>query len=136
MAANTVNSIGENALIDSILDGSVTEIVDDRVTRIGEYALSARKSLVKADFPNVTSIGKYAFSSCTAFTTLILRSTTMVTLDLEYIFMGAPDVTVGVYVPSALVNTYKADSKWKTVLANDNPVTKIYAIESYPNICG
>ena len=88
--------------------------------------------LTTADFPVAESIGNTAFNNCSALTTLILRSGTMATLSNTNAFNGTPikSGTGYIYVPAALVDTYKAATNW-TAYAN-----QIRAIEDYPDICG
>jgi hypothetical protein len=110
----------------------LSDIDFSELTTIGNYSLSGCKELVKADFPKVTKIGTYAFNKCTAMTALILRSPTVATLgntaalDVTPIKSG----TGYIYVPSALVDSYKAASNWSTYAA------QIRAIEGYPDITG
>ena len=66
---NTVDSIGDEALTSSIIDRSITEILDNYVTSIGGNAFSGCSSLTTADFPAATSIGSSAFQSCSKLTT-------------------------------------------------------------------
>jgi hypothetical protein len=56
----------------------------------------------------------------------------MATLYNNEVFTSTPiaDGTGYIYVPAALVDTYKADSNW-SVYEN-----QIRAIEDYPDICG
>ena len=151
---STVDSIGDEALINSIIERSITEIHDNYVTSIGTcafrtcnaltkadfqeatniggYAFYECSALTTADFPAATSIGDYAFQLCSALTTLILRSETMATLSYTRAFTSTPIAsgTGYIYVPAALVDSYKAATNWST-FAN-----QIRAIEDYPEICG
>ena len=151
---NTVDSIGDEALTSSIIDRSITEILDNYATSIGIYAFYNCTALTTADFQAVKSIGNYAFSSCaklttvnfpvatsigdsafngcTALTTLILRSGTMATLSSTNAFNNTPIAsgTGYIYVPAALVDSYKAANKWSTY------ANQFRAIEDYPEICG
>ena len=160
---NTVDVIGDEALADSIIDRSITEIADNYATQIGRHAFLGCSQLIKvdfpmvlsiddsafcncaklttvnfplvtsiksyafegcraittADFPLVTSIGSSAFYKCSALTTLILRSGNTCTLSSVY---GLADTTVAsgtgyIYVPRALVYTYKAATNWSTYAA-------------------
>ena len=69
---NTVSVIGDMALTDSILDESITEIVDEYVTTLKPYAFGGCASLTKAVFKNVTSMGTEVFANCSALTELQL----------------------------------------------------------------
>lgn len=98
------------------------------VTSIGNQAFQLCKGIVKLDFPIVTSIGSNAFANCKSLTALILRSPTMCTAARNTILSGTP-IRSGdgyIYVPAALVDTYKADSVWKGYYAN-----KFRALEDY-----
>ena len=129
---NTVDIVGDEALTASIVDRSITEIADNLVTSIGQYAFYGCSALTTADFPMATRIGSYAFRSCSNLTTLILRSETMCTLSGTNAFNNTPIAsgTGYIYVPRALVDSYKAASNWST-FAN-----QFRAIEDYPDICG
>ena len=81
----------------------------------------------------VTSIGTYAFYSCSALVTVILRYTDAVcTLAGTNAFTSTPIAsgTGYIYVPSALIDSYKAATNWSTY------ADQIRAIEDYPDICG
>lgn len=100
---------------------------------IGNYSFYGCKKLVTVDFPKVTKIGTYAFNAATAMTALILRSSTVATLSGTNAFGGGHKVASGsgyIYVPRALVNSYKSASNWSTYS------DQIRAIEDYPEITG
>lgn len=85
--------------------------------------------LEKADFHAATSFGTQVFSRCYKLRALVIRTETMCTLsnsDIDFFFSGIPYI----YVPSSLVETYKADSAWS------NFSSYFRAIEDYPDICG
>jgi hypothetical protein len=65
-------------------------------------------------------------------TTVILRVNKVCTLANVSAFNNTPikNGSGYVYVPSALVDSYKAASNWSTYAA------QIRAIEDYPEICG
>lgn len=89
-------------------------------------------SLRKLDL-GVTATLWGAFQNCTALETLILRKTDSICkLKVANCFNTTPIKTgTGyIYVPSALVNSYKAATNWSTY------ADKIRAIEDYPDICG
>ena len=181
----TVDTIGDEALTNSIIDRSIAEIADDISTSIGDYAfLSCSKlttasfkkvtsvgkgafeycfklitadfpvatnikpdafskceelttvnfpavtsigsnafaycyKLTAVDFPSVTKIATYAFTSCSALTALILRSEAITDLWDAKAFGSTPIAsgTGYIYVPSSLVDSYKADAVWSTYAA-------------------
>lgn len=70
---NTIDALGDDAVIDSIIDRTITEFKDDVVTTLGIFkndwnTFNSCKNLTKVECPNVTEICKGAFSNCTALT--------------------------------------------------------------------
>ena len=63
---NTVDVIGDEALTDSIIDRTITEFMDDRVTVIGNNAFHGCSELAELDTPNVTRVYTRAFRGCTS----------------------------------------------------------------------
>lgn len=94
----SVNLPSDAAVIDGIIDSTLTSLRSDTVTAVGEYALAYRKNLVSVDLPsvvsvagqglarnnalrevnlpNVTSLGDYAFDNDKALETIILPKLT------------------------------------------------------------
>ena len=97
-------------------------------TRIGNEAFQFCGKLTTADFPVATSIGNKAFQSCGKLQSFILRNTEQVcTLSNTYAFNSTP-ITSGtgyIYVPRALVDSYKAATNWSTY------ADQIRALEDY-----
>lgn len=89
-------------------------------------------NLHTADFGAVNNIKTYIFSSCSKLTTLILRGSTVCTLGGTNSFTSTPIAsgTGYIYVPKALVDSYKAATNWSTY------ADQFRAIEDYPEICG
>ena len=102
------------------------------VTSIESGAFEGCRAITTADFPLVTSIAKTAFVRCSALTALILRSGTMCTLSHSNALDGTAIAsgTGYIYVPRALIDTYKAATNWSTYAA------QFRAIEDYPEITG
>lgn len=78
---NTVDTVGDEALVLSIIDRTITEIADSITTSIGRYAFCKCSKLTSVDFPNVTSISEYAFAFCTAFTEFVYKNDTPIFID-------------------------------------------------------
>lgn len=102
---------------------------------IDNYAFYQCSSLEVLDLPSVTYIGNksnsnynYVFTYCNKLKALILRSPTMCELNTNTnVFTNTP-ITSGsgyIYVPSALLQTYKANAKWSSYSS------KFRALENY-----
>ncbi|MBQ3147302.1 MAG: leucine-rich repeat protein [Oscillospiraceae bacterium] len=139
-----------------VVERTITTLVNDQITKINAYGLAYCTKLVElklskctflngyglyhctsltiVDFANHLSIEHSAFSGCGNLSTVILRSNTMSSLSSnnQSVFTNTliADGTGHIYVPAALVDTYKADNNW-SIYAN-----QIRAIEDYPDICG
>ena len=89
--------------------------------------------LVSADLSKASGLYSGAFRDCPKLVTVILRKVDGIcTLGSTDTFKNTPieSGTGYVYVPAALVDSYKAATNW-TVYAD-----QIRAIEDYPGICG
>lgn len=195
---NTIDVLGDDAVIDSIIQKTITEFKDNRVQTVGQYAFfqcisldtvdlpnatkietyafSGCSALESVDIPSVTAIGTYAFQKCTALTevclplvsdriiytfhectnlakadlpcvtsigaetfskcdalaALILRADKVCTLAHTNAFRYTRIESGNgyVYVPKALIDSYKAATNWSTY------ANQIRAIEDYPEITG
>lgn len=183
---NTIDVLGDDAVIDSIIDRSITEFKDNVITKIGNYVFSNCAALETVDLPNVTGLSAYLFSGCTALKSVTLSKITGIGAYSESFRLSCPNAwfkfplltSVGyyglrdctvfafecsskvtfengtnpfgnlghlilrsetmcvakgstlpnanyVYVPSALVDTYKAATNWSAY------ADKFKAIEDY-----
>lgn len=96
--------------ISTLIDGTLTEITSD-VTSIRDYAFYGCSSITGVMFPLVTSIGAYAFYGCTSLVALyigIASDTVCTLLDSNAI----PSSVTDIYVPEALVDSYKVATNW------------------------
>ena len=95
---------------------SLTSINFPAVTSIGGSAFQNCSGLISADFSLASSIGSSAFRRCFGLTSLILRKTdTICTLSNNGIANTPIASGTGyIYVPRALVDTYKAATNWST----------------------
>ena len=124
--ANTRDTLGDQATLDGLVNGTLTELEEDVVTSLPSYALHKNTHIETLKFPNVTSISGNAFNGCSALKHLVLGSSTKCALSATSAFTGTPiSLTKGaIYVPEGLVSTYKADSYWKNYF--------ITSVENYP----
>ena len=100
---------------------------------VGNYAFRKCSALKKIDMQQIYTINVYAFYECTNLETVILRKTDGVcTLSATNVFQMTKisDGVGHIYVPAALVDSYKSQTNWSTYAA------QIRAIEDYPEITG
>lgn len=114
---------------------NLKEVILPALTGVPSYCFSGCTSLKRVDFSNLASgIAGMGFQNCSALETLIIRNTTLTAAPtiLSNVFSGSGIATgLGyIYVPSALVNTYKAATNWSIV------ASQIRAIEDYPSVTG
>lgn len=103
------------------------------IRTVGNYAFRKCGALTKIDLQQTYNINVYAFYECSNLETIILRQT-----DKPCTLSGAnalqktkiADGTGYIYVPSALVESYKTATNWATY------ANQFRAIEDYPDICG
>ena len=116
ISSSSVTSIGDSAFRNC---SSLTTVDFPVATSIGSYAFSSCRSLTTVDFSVVTSIGTYAFNSCRVLKSLLLRGNNVCTLSSTNAFSSTP-IKFGtgyIYVPSALIEQYKAATNWSTYSA-------------------
>lgn len=112
--------------------GKIKKGTFPNVTSVGENAFRGDSSLQQLDFSVCATIYQLAFISCTNLNVIIFRSPTVITLKNSNAFSSTPIAsgTGYVYVPSALVDSYKAATNWSTY------ANQFRAIEDYPEITG
>ena len=106
------------------------------------YAFSGCARLETADFSVPKAVNAWAFGNCYSLKALILRKETAVTLSSTnalgncYHLLGTGNTTYNpdgladgyIYVPSALVDTYKAATNWSTY-ANQFRALEDYTVD-------
>lgn len=112
--------------------GALTSIVFPNVTAIEAYAFQNCKQLALVDFSQLQSTTAYSFKGDTAMRAIILRNSEVAPAAAAKGFSSFLSILddLYLYVPAALVDSYKAATSWAT---NAN---KIRAIEDYPDITG
>ena len=136
-----VKTIADNAFNGCSI---IPSIVLPSLTTGNSYMFRYCYALKTVDMPKITNIVANMFGDCRVLTTLILRSSTLCTLantsafsncyhltgttNSQYNPNGAKDCYI--YVPAALIDSYKAASNWSTY------ASQFRAIEDYPDICG
>lgn len=122
----SVESIGVCAFLSCT---KLTSVSIPAIKSISRSAFSSCTALTSIDLHDVTSIAAMAFYCCTNLTTVILRNESQV-CALGDINVFDSTALAQVFVPAAMVDAYKADSRWS------KHASKILAIEDYPDITG
>ena len=75
---NTIDVLGDDAVMDGIISRTITEFKDDKIAKIGPGAFAGCKSLASVDLPNATTTEGLIFTDCTALATVNLPSLTKI----------------------------------------------------------
>lgn len=132
-AGGTGGGGDEASVLDSLIDGSITELTSN-ATRIVGYAFFQRNNLKTVDFPLATSIDSTAFHSCTRLTTVDFPTVTSISNN---VFSGCSKlVNVGFSLvesigSSAFSNCYNLTtlilrSTTRATLSNTNAFNNCY----------
>ena len=126
---NTVTIIGRYGLAGCT---KLTSVVLPAVRIMDGHSMNGCSELIKADFSNLQNIRYSTFYINKKLVTLIIRTQAVAKLEKTSAFTGTPIAsgTGYVYVPSALVASYKTATNWSTY------ANQIRAIEDYPDITG
>ena len=101
-------------------------------TSVPSQCFYSCNSLTRADFGAASSIAASAFAYAELEVLILRRTSAICTLANKNALVGTPieKGTGFIYVPAALVDSYKAASNWSTF------GSQFRAIEDYPDICG
>lgn len=81
---NTIDVLGDDVVIDSIIDRTITEFKDDTLTSVGKYAFYNCTALSNVDIPNATGLYGYSFQGCTALVSINAPNVTNQDLPWEH----------------------------------------------------
>ena len=139
----------QKAITDSILDRSITEYVNDTLTKIGGYTfnyctslhtlycpkvttidvygLGNCKALQRVDFPKLYSIFSNAFTKSSTLSTLILRYNGVCSLKGTDAFNNTPIAsgTGRIFVHNDWVDSYKTATNWSTFADQIKPISEL-----------
>lgn len=100
---NTVDVLGDDVVMDSIIDRSITEFKDDALTEIGGNAFRGCAALTTVDLPNAITVGGTAFANCDALTDINLPRLTYLEPQTFFQSKGLVRITL----PSVTGNGYQ-----------------------------
>lgn len=125
-----VTSVGQYAFYNC---SGLATVKLPKATSIPSQCFYSCSKLVYCDVGQASSIAAQAFNACSALATLIIRRTGAICVLSNTSAISNSGIATGkgyVYVPAALVASYKSNSVWSTY------ANQIRAIEDYPDICG
>lgn len=124
---NTIDIMGEQALTDAFVTGTLEEYRDDSVTQVGVFGLGYNYSIKILDFPNLTNISSYGAFFANAITAFILRGDTVCNLEATTAFQysGISNGKGYVYVKDSLLDTYKSATNWSTYADRIKPLSEL-----------
>ena len=73
---NTADVIGDDEMCDQIIQRTVTEYKENRITKVGQYAFYGCNQLETVDLPNATTVGQSAFNGCASLVELDVPNAT------------------------------------------------------------
>lgn len=114
-------------------DTALESVTFPKVASVATQAMESCSALTYVDLPICKSIAAKGFYNCSSLKTLILRLTTAVcSLANVSAFTGTPIAsgTGFIYVPSALVDSYKSGTNWASFSS------QFRTIEDFPDITG
>ena len=139
-----------------LVERTITDISDDTVTSVGQYAFSSCTQLTSVNLPSMTSVGASAFSSCTQLTSIglplvtsvgpyafsgcdklscvIFRTETICSLSKANAFDDTPFASGqagGTFIfPRSLTTEYPNATNWSSVISG-NANNRVLALEDY-----
>lgn len=75
---NTIDVLGDDAVVDSIINRTIAEFKDDRITSVGQSAFHQCANLATVDIPSALTISYNSFTGCKALTSLNIPAVTRI----------------------------------------------------------
>ena len=130
--ASQIDSIqaggGGSGDLDSLIAGTITEILGSNAMSVRPSAFNGLDSLVTAEFMVVRNIYDYAFYGCSGLEALIIRTSDAIcSLASTTAFYGSGIEASGngyVYVPDYTVYTYRSQTNWSNYASKIRPLSE------------
>ena len=130
--ASQIDSIqaggGGSGDLDSLIAGTITEILGSNTMSVRPSAFNGLDSLVTAEFMVVRNIYDYAFFGCSNLEALIIRTSDAIcSLASTTAFYSSGIEANGngyVYVPDDMVYAYRSQTNWSNYASKIRPLSE------------
>ena len=130
--ASQIDSIqaggGGSGDLDSLIAGTITEILGSNAMSVRPSAFNGLSSLVTAEFMVVRNIYDYAFYGCSGLEALIIRTSDAIcNLASTTAFYGSGIESTGnghIYVPDDMVYAYRYQTNWSNYASKIRPLSE------------
>ena len=130
--ASQIDSIqaggGGSGDLDSLIAGTITEILGSNAVNVRPSAFNGLSSLVTAEFMVVRNIYDYAFFGCSNLEALIIRTSDAIcSLASTTAFYSSGIEANGngyVYVPDDMVYAYRSQTNWSNYASKIRPLSE------------
>lgn len=130
--ASQIDSIqaggGGSGDLDSLIAGTITEILGSNAMSVRPSAFNGLDSLVTAEFMVVRNIYDYAFYGCSSLEALIIRTSDAIcSLASTTAFYSSGIEANGngyVYVPDDMVYAYRSQTNWSNYASKIRPLSE------------
>ena len=130
--ASQIDSIqaggGGSGDLDSLIAGTITEILGSNAMSVRPSAFNGLDSLVTAEFMVVRNIYDYAFFGCSNLEALIIRTSDAIcSLASTTAFYSSGIEANGngyVYVPDDMVYAYRSQTNWSNYASKIRPLSE------------
>ena len=130
--ASQIDSIqaggGGSGDLDSLIAGTITEILGSNAVNVRPSAFNGLDSLVTAEFMVVRNIYDYAFFGCSNLEALIIRTSDAIcSLASTTAFYGSGIESTGsgcIYVPDDMVYAYRSQTNWSNYASKIRPLSE------------
>ena len=129
---NTIESLGDNVVADSIVDRSITVFNDDLVVSLGSSAFYSCSALTSVNLPNVTSISSSAFYGCSKLESVNLPNVTSLGSSAFYSCSALTSVNLP-KVTSIANNAFSNCSVLTTLILRSSTVCTLSGTSAFNN---
>ena len=91
---NTIDALGDDVVIDSLILRTITEFKDNMLTMLGAGAFVNCQKLETVDLPSVTSANQDIFGNCHALTSVNLPELQNVSSAMFYVCRSLPSIVL------------------------------------------